>query len=323
MWLIGSRASSKLLKLRPAESDWDLYLSEKEWAQVVPKKFRFLKMILNEKAMAVTHAGEYLELHRIHDEHSFYLLDRLAHRMIATPMGEALAPDDSVLKLIKKAHLYWNVKWLKHISDYHQLSGALPAGTQAGNIKKYETSAVYSSLHISGTTKLEKKFYKLRHQEMTQRWGGKFKQHLNQSETDFFGQSAAYIPRFLNHDELHEVVANGPPLFKNFLVTGQTVLLDNEKINEAGPLVCQQLIQEEVSTLTLERYCLPREDYAGITSQKAYQQMYAHFATRMTSGWFREQVILFWPKCGNNISPEALLRAQHLCLSSPPKNVPL
>ena len=317
MWIIGSRASPKLLKLRNTESDWDLYLSEKEWAQVAPKKFRFLKMILNEKALAVTHDGEHLELHRIHDEHSFYLLDSLAHRMIATPMGEALAPDDSILKLIKKAHLYWNVKWLKHVSDYHQLSEELSFGMQAGDRKNSDTSNSCPPLHLGGTTKAEKKFYKLRHQEMTERWGGKFKQHLNQSETDFFGQSAAYIPRRLNHDDLHEVVANGKPLFKDFLVKGQTVLLDNEKINEAGPLICQQLIQEEVSTLTLERYCLPREDYAEITSQQAYQNMYAHFATRMTSGWFREQVILLWPKCGKNILPEVLLRAQHLCLSPP------
>lgn len=285
MWLIGSRASPHLMALRTEAPDWDLFLTEKEWADIFPERFRFLKITNSHKAVAVTQEGERLELHRMADDHSFNLLDILPHRLENTPLGEAITPEDSILKLIKKAHLYWNVRWLKHIADFHQLTSG-------------------------EATKVTKKFYKLRSEEMMARWGGKFEQHLNKTTEDFFGQSAAHIKRKIWHDQLHELVANGRPFFKDFLVEGQEVLLDNEKIKLAGDDACMRLIQEEVSTLTLERYCLPNNTFEPNRCQQEYQLVYAHFSTRMTSGWFREQAINFWQQCGQNILLGALERTQ-------------
>lgn len=169
--------------------------------------------------------------------------------------------DDTYLDLehlivLKTAHLGWDIKWLKHVSDVEFLKRK---GYSVTNEK------LYNNLVKAFTRKHGKKWASLK----------------NKDSTTFFEDA---VQRKYVHDDIHNVVAvYDKPLYESLLFEGVSCsrkgfdkLTYDDKLN---------LVKEEVWVTALERYLIP-EDFK-CSKIHAYQKALKKLATTMSSGWFK------------------------------------
>jgi hypothetical protein len=113
---------------------------------------------------------------------------------------DLLVPPLWVLYALKRAHIYWNVHWLKSIEDIHFIQRFFPSAEYALDAAASRTLLLHTRRH-----------------ETQARLGESSQANLAMSNDAFFEQSAAQVLRLLPHDDLHLAVAYGArPLFESF-----------------------------------------------------------------------------------------------------------
>lgn len=172
------------------------------------------------------------------------------------------------LALIKRSHLWRDLNWDKHITQYHlHLKEHLPEDE-------------------------ESKSYLLRRMRLTKEAYPQNNPKLNQSNTDFFDDA---VEKKYDHDWLHELAAHHDrPLYER--------MKNPDKMGEAW---CEKnlwdnfghedkikTVQEEAYVIATERFLIPK-DYK-FPKKLAYLTAVKKICTTLTSGWFRDFAIDNW-----------------------------
>ena len=175
-----------------------------------------------------------------------------------------------VLFSIKKSHINQNIKFKKHIIDYHFL------------INKNITDD-----KISDITTKRKKETDIRLKSKTP--------VLKQSLDAFITESQKVLNRLYDHDDIHTIVSHyNEPLYLKLQKIGSDVFCSKDLWNlfsTEDKILC---VLEEAYVLAIERRIVPMLFQAGTptTSYKAIEFAIIKIATTLSSGWFRDFTIL-------------------------------
>lgn len=172
-----------------------------------------------------------------------------------------------VLFSLKKSHINFPIKFVKHIADY---------------------SVMYK--HFSGIDKLSN-ITKINYNETENRIGKLKTPSLNKSVKEFFKQSNDYIKSYFIHDDMHLAMAHyDKPLYQKMqydltLAKCEKILWEKFIFEEK----CKCIL-EETYVISLERKILPMIFGGGkyITSDEAFKWALMRVCTTLCSGWFRE-----------------------------------
>lgn len=178
------------------------------------------------------------------------------------PFGQATIAPLNVLFTIKKAHLVGNIKWWKHIDDYHYMKPHAELITDLFELRRAETLA------------------RLR---MPQRY------KFNVTNEEFFRPS---VQRHIPHDDLHSIVAYySKPMYTKIKRDLSMAMCDQDLFESLSHDDQVKCVREELFALTLERFIV-HEILAGHNwepESEAYaRKMLSMMGTHVTSGWFRE-----------------------------------
>ena len=160
------------------------------------------------------------------------------------------------LLLLKTAHLGWNIKWEKHVSDVEFLKRK---GYSVTNEKQYNI--------------LVKAF--------TRKHGKQWASLKGKDSTTFFKDA---VKRKYVHDTIHDAVAYyDKPLYESLVYEGVSCSrkgFDNLSYDDK-----LKLVKEEVYVTALERWLIPND--FKCSKIEAYQKALKKLATTMSSGWFK------------------------------------
>lgn len=234
--------------------------------------------------------GKTVELGLYSDTSPFYLITLAQqHKKTIKLFGfDFIAASPKTLLTIKKSHLHFPIKWLKHIKDYSY-------------IKDQINSSLWS-LNLYQDDNLLKEAYDKLYTNTKNRLDIKIKPNLNMSNEDFFNKSQKSLKRKYIHDDIHKVVAFGSsPMYTKIKLDQNSAQCD-QGLWDALDLNAQvNTVQEEAFVIALERYLIPRhENMASISATEAYDaflKALGKITTTLSSGWFRDFIIENWAKC--------------------------
>jgi len=179
---------------------------------------------------------------------------------VVTPIG---------LSIIKRSHLWRDIKWNKHITHYHKY------------LKEFTQYYTDNDRRILAERTA-----------MTMKEYPQGNPNLMQSKEDFFDDAVA---KKFDHDYLHELYAHyDKPLYTRLLRQANLAWCEESKwlqLSHEDKLKC---IQEEVYVIATERY-LVRNDWK-YPAKKAYMQALQKVCTTLCSGWFRDYSIDYYPE---------------------------
>lgn len=193
-----------------------------------------------------------------------YTLDILGQKVyICNPVG---------LSIIKRSHLWRNIKFDKHITHYHKY------------LKKHST-------HYDDIDKLLLK-QRIR---MTMEKYPQGNPNLMQSKEDFFNDA---VVKKYDHDYLHELFAyHDKPLYTRLLRQADLAWCDEDKwlsLSHEDKLRCAA---EEVQVIATERFLIPNN--WKCSSKLSYNKALGKLCTTLCSGWFRDFGIDYYPELIN------------------------
>lgn len=134
---------------------------------------------------------------------------------------DVLQPDD--LYTLKMSHLFWDIKWEKHMYDVQFLKSK---GCKLKHDLFYELYEYWNTLH-----------------------GKNKRSDLDMTSEDFFDNA---MPKTYNHDELHLLI-NPVPMFLKVLKDGAEVDVCENKFNKLSYEEKLELVREEVYVMAFER----------------------------------------------------------------------
>ena len=173
------------------------------------------------------------------------------------------------LAIIKRSHLWRDLKWNKHITHYHKY------------LKEFEQ--YYTDYDRSLLTERT---------AMTMQRYPQGNPNLMQSKEDFFDDA---VEKLYDHDYLHELYAHyDKPLYTKLLRQADLAWCEESKwqmLSHEDKLKC---IQEEVYVIATERY-LVRNNWK-YPAKRAYMQALQKVCTTLCSGWFRDYSIDYYPE---------------------------
>jgi hypothetical protein len=137
-----------------------------------------------------------------------------------------ITPND--LYTLKVSHIFWDIKWDKHMFDIQFLKSK---GCVLNRELFEKLYAYWNELH--GTNK---------------------RSDLTLSKEEFFNNAL----KVYNHDELHELLVD-VPMYKKVLADGKDVEVDENKFNKLSHEEKLELVREEVYVMAYER--LAGRDY--------------------------------------------------------------
>lgn len=169
---------------------------------------------------------------------------------------------------LKKSHIYFPIKFQKHISPYlilHDKMNGVDILSDITNMNKKET---------------EERLGKLKTPK------------LNKSTKEFFGQSEKFVKSYFIHDDIHKAVAYNlnHPVYEKLQKDEDSVWCSKdlwEKLEYDEKLYC---VLEEAMVISLERKILPCL-YGGRKyweSEKSLKWSLMRICTTLCSGYFRE-----------------------------------
>jgi len=176
------------------------------------------------------------------------------------------------LKVMKRSHLHRPLCWDKHITHYH----------------KYMSDVEFTKGDI--ITLLERK--SLTYEE----YGNKHPK-LSQSNDDFFDD---FVEKEFEHDYIHELYAyEDRPMFERLKQSGQehNAWCVRDLWEALTPEQKQQCVSEETYVIATERFMIPNK-WEFIPKQ-AYYMALRKVCTTLTSGWFRDYAIDYFPEVFN------------------------
>lgn len=171
------------------------------------------------------------------------------------------------LALIKRSHLHRPLSFSKHITHYHK--HLVP---HMANLDRFDRT------FLEQRTLVTHREYPLRNPP------------LNRSKQDFFDDG---IYRAYDHDYLHELVAHhDQPLYKSLQEPGDEIKCHQylwTELSQKDRLLC---VLEETYVTALERFLLVPNP---LPLKLAFFKSLEKVCTTMTSGWFREFSIDYYP----------------------------
>jgi hypothetical protein len=182
------------------------------------------------------------------------------------------------LSIMKRSHLWRDLKFQKHITHYHKFMKGF-------HVPQY-TPEMYAD--YKEREDLTLKAYERRHP------------NLKQSVKDFFDDA---VTKKYDHDYLHElVVYYDQPLYKRLQRDPTSAWCDYGLWLELTHKERMECIAEEAHVIAIERFMVPK-DWKFPTKQ-AYMKSIDKICTTLTSGWFRAYAIDNYPELFNMYNEE-------------------
>lgn len=197
---------------------------------------------------------------------------RSASRDFTEVHGRSVSvPDMSKLAILKRSHLWRDLNWEKHITQYHFEMARVLLSPPTGEHPLVKERA-----------KLTKEKYPQPHPD------------LSKSNEDFFDDA---VKKDFDHDWIHELVAYGKrPMFEKLKHRGREGsawcskdLWD--KLTHEEKLKC---VAEEAHVIACERFLIPSNwthNWWG-----AYMKAVKKVCTTLCSGYFRDYAIDYYPQ---------------------------
>lgn len=189
---------------------------------------------------------------------------------VVLPNGETAKVCSPVgLAIIKRSHLWRDLGFGKHITQYHK------------HLKQY----------IFAYTETDTKVLQQRI-DMTLKSYPQRGPNLMQTPKDFFDDA---VTKIYDHDYLHTLVAYyDAPLYTRLLRSDDLVWCDKDKwdtFTHEDQLKC---VAEETYVIAIERFMVPSnwEAVPKLSYAKALQKV----CTTLCKGWFRDKAIDFYPE---------------------------
>lgn len=170
-----------------------------------------------------------------------------------------------ILALIKRSHLYRNIGFDKHITQYHK------------HLKIYA-----NGYQLDG-------FYVRRLAQTKAEYGDKFPS-LMQPVDEFFDD---YVEKKYDHDMLHRMVAfYDVPIYTKIQQNPELAWCDYDLWLNLSDEEKTKCVAEEATVIAIERFIIPFNAYHKISYIKALNKI----CTNLTSGWFRDWAIDHYPE---------------------------
>lgn len=238
--LIGSRALNFFTPLKLDGNDWDI-ISDKEIEG------------------AEVHSPELLDNYKLEHYNSGLWFEFNGHKVhVINPTG---------LCLIKRSHLFRDISFDKHITQYHKL------------LFKYR----------AGFTKQDEQFLTDRIRLTSEKYS-RGHPKLNKTVAEFFDDD---VKKIYNHDDLHKIVAfNEVPMYTKMQPDPKFAWCDKklwENFSRREKLEC---VAEETYVISIERFLVPQWK---IPPKLAYFKALRKVCTTLCSGWFRDFAIDNYP----------------------------
>ncbi len=154
-----------------------------------------------------------------------YIKNKVLTDLIRTDFDQIHILEPHLLCTLKASHLFWNIKWDKHMYDLQFL------------LKK-------------GNKIDEPLFWKL-YEHWNEYHGANKRSDLKMSKEDFFTNKVNYDT--LEHDETHKLI-NPNPIYARILKEGAEVDLDENKYKLLSKSDKLDLVREEVMVMAYERF---------------------------------------------------------------------
>lgn len=204
------------------------------------------------------------------------MLDYSSNRIVKLPDGtNATVMFPLGLAIIKRSHLWRNLSFDKHITMYHKFG-------LADLIKEF------------GKTDIVQKDLQARI-DMTKKAFPQRNPNLMQTKEDFFDDA---VTKKYDHDYLHELFAYyDKPLYTRMLRDKNLAWCNKdqwETFTHEDQLKC---VAEETYVIAAERFLIPNN--WNFPSKLAYMKALTKVCTTLTSGWFRDKAIDFYPEIVN------------------------
>lgn len=175
-----------------------------------------------------------------------------------------------ILYSLKKAHIYYPIKFNKHIEDYCFLHKELNGIDTLDDI-----------------TKINK-------EETKERLGELKTPSLNKSRKEFFGQSEGFVKYYFIHDDIHRMVAHYEnPLYENMQPDIDSVWCSKDLWDKFTFEEKAKCVLEEAYVIALERLIIPSmfDGKKYYTPTDAVRWSMMRICTTLCSGYFREFAI--------------------------------
>lgn len=165
---------------------------------------------------------------------------------------EALSRYD--LMLLKLSHIFWDIKWEKHMFDIQFMIKKNPPNTYNGRTTEDDIETIMSDPLFNDLYK----FWEAKH-------GKNIKSDLTMDGKDFFNNAL----KKYDHDYLHTLI-NPNPTYKIVLKDNKSVEPDEEKFHQLAHEQKLDLVREEIYVMAYERL-------AGRDYRTAYSWMLKKF----------------------------------------------
>ena len=179
------------------------------------------------------------------------------------------------LAIIKRSHLWRDLSFDKHITMYHKFGLA-------------------DYLEEFGKTDIVQKDLQTR-TDMTRKAFPQRNPNLMQTKEDFFDDA---VTKKYDHDYLHELFAYyDKPLYTRMLKDNNLAWCSKhqwETFTHEDQLLC---VAEEAYVIATERFLIPND--WKYNSKLAYLKALKKICTTLTSGWFRDKAIDYYPDLVN------------------------
>ena len=217
------------------------------------------------------------EMHHPDHLNNLKMMDYATGESVSLPDGtKALIMSPVGLAIIKRSHLWRDLGFQKHITMYHKygLHDTLQEAIGRFDIVLKD---------LNERTNLTRQAYPQRNP------------NLMQTKDDFFDDA---VTKKYDHDYLHELFAYyDKPLYTRMLTDEKLAWCSKsqwETFTHEDQLRC---VAEETYVIAAERFMIPKN--WNYSTKLAYIKALDKVCTTLTSGWFRDKAIDYYPEIVN------------------------
>ena len=180
----------------------------------------------------------------------------------------------AALAMVKRSHLHRNLGFQKHITHYHKVLTDF-------RLRNQDDLGLIGFLN-ERTTLTKKEF-------------PTGNPNLNQPVKEFFDD---YVTKKYDHDHLHTLVAyEDKPMYTKLQDDPSLAWCDKylwDKLDHQQKIYC---VAEETQVIAMERFLVPHDWQYSV--KHAYLKALDKVCTTLTSGWFRDFAIEYYPEVFN------------------------
>lgn len=198
------------------------------------------------------------------------------------------------LAIIKRSHLWRNLSFQKHITDYHKQGLAEVLSSHEGNFKIVKED-------LQTRIALTKKAFP------------QGNPNLMQSKEDFFEDA---VKKVYDHDWLHELYAHRNRPMYTFMQRDKSLAWCEKDMwdgfAEEEKLFC---VAEEAYVIATERFLVPSD--WKYPAKLAYTKAVDKICTTLCSGWFRDFAIDNYPKAVGSFKQSKVDQVKFCIINNP------